>query len=288
MKQRIFSCFIGLLHYALKRLGQDTRRAFGHAFSAVADEPFAVQTRFGPILLHCPNELTQWRATTFFTKEPETLEWIDGFAEGDTLWDIGANIGCYTLYAARQGRKVLAFEPAFTNYALLNRNIATNGLDGLVRAYCLALAERPQADALCLADLSLGAANCQFGAPRQRTHVPGNRAVAFRQGMFGLAGDALVHDYGLDAPTHIKIDVDGIEELILLGARQTLRDPRLKSVLVEIDSADAAETEGITRLMSEAGLTLARRAHSAMIEQGPYSTTYNYIFVRGGDAGSRR
>ena len=46
-----------------------------------------------------PNELNHFRVTTFATKEPETLEWIDGLPEGCVLWDIGANVGLYTVYA---------------------------------------------------------------------------------------------------------------------------------------------------------------------------------------------
>ena len=47
-----------------------------------------------------PNEITNWRVHTFFTKEPETLNWIDSFS-GDKIvfWDIGANIGLYSIYA---------------------------------------------------------------------------------------------------------------------------------------------------------------------------------------------
>ena len=49
-----------------------------------------------------PNQTTQWRVETFFTKEPETLEWIDGFVNSKKIifWDIGANIGLYSIYAA--------------------------------------------------------------------------------------------------------------------------------------------------------------------------------------------
>src|SRR3954470_2124130 len=41
----------------------------------------------------CPNRTVSWRVTTFLTKEPETIEWIDTFTPGDVLFDIGANIG---------------------------------------------------------------------------------------------------------------------------------------------------------------------------------------------------
>ena len=51
---------------------------------------------------------TRFRALTFSDKEPETLTWIDGFVDGETLLDIGANIGIYTLYAAKKGITVRA------------------------------------------------------------------------------------------------------------------------------------------------------------------------------------
>lgn len=41
-----------------------------------------------------------WRFDTLLEKEPDTIEWIDGFRLGETLWDIGANVGIYTIYAA--------------------------------------------------------------------------------------------------------------------------------------------------------------------------------------------
>jgi FkbM family methyltransferase len=61
-------------------------------------------------------------------------------APGDTVLDIGANIGCFTLQAARhcpQGR-IFAVEPLPANYALLEENIALNRLAN-VHARCLAL-----------------------------------------------------------------------------------------------------------------------------------------------------
>ena len=48
-----------------------------------------------------PNQLNRFRVDTFATKEPETLEWIETIPQGSTFWDIGANIGLYSLYAAR-------------------------------------------------------------------------------------------------------------------------------------------------------------------------------------------
>src|SRR5262249_41006448 len=87
-----------------------------------------------------PTVFTKWRVDTLFGKEPVTIEWIAGFEAGDILVDVGANVGMYTVWAAKtRGVRVYAFEPEAQNYALLNRNIVLNGLESLAKAYCLAL-----------------------------------------------------------------------------------------------------------------------------------------------------
>ena len=52
-----------------------------------------------------------FRFNTLLDKEPETIEWIDSFKPGETLWDIGANVGIYSIYAGLRGLNVLSFEP---------------------------------------------------------------------------------------------------------------------------------------------------------------------------------
>ena len=49
------------------------------------------------IIFFTPNQLLSWRVNTFFSKEPETLKWIDEFDSKNKaiFWDIGSNIGLY-------------------------------------------------------------------------------------------------------------------------------------------------------------------------------------------------
>ena len=76
-----------------------------------------------------PNTLNKYRIDTYSTKEPETLEWIDAISEGSILWDIGANVGLYSCYAAKaRNCQVFAFEPSVFNLELLARNLFINGL----------------------------------------------------------------------------------------------------------------------------------------------------------------
>ena len=52
------------------------------------------------IKLYETNSITKYRNDTFFIKEPETLEWINSFEKNENFWDVGANVGLYSIYAA--------------------------------------------------------------------------------------------------------------------------------------------------------------------------------------------
>jgi FkbM family methyltransferase len=177
-----------------------------------------------------------WRVQGYATKEPDTLDWIDSFLQpGDVVYDIGANIGQYSLYAAKRLRgdcAVLAFEPESLNYAKLNENIVLNGLSEVITAYCLAVAGRTALDTFYVKRFSPGASLHAFGQPIGQGDVP--FPPMHSQGMMGVTLDDLVGRFSLPFPHHIKIDVDGIEDLIIEGAEGMLADPRLKSVLVEV------------------------------------------------------
>ena len=79
-----------------------------------------------------PNDIVKWRIDSLYTKEPETLEWIDSFNYKDEIlfWDIGANIGLYSVYASQKHKniKIFSFELSTSNLRILSRNISLNNL----------------------------------------------------------------------------------------------------------------------------------------------------------------
>ena len=85
----------------------------------------------------CPNKLIEWRVKTFENKEPETLDWINRFSRDKRIifWDIGANIGLYSIYAALKSENVdvVAFEPSTSNLRVLSRNISINKLQNRIK-----------------------------------------------------------------------------------------------------------------------------------------------------------
>jgi len=226
-----------------------------------------------------PNKTTRWRVETLLTKEPDTIEWIAGFERGDVLFDVGANVGMYSiLSAATRGARVYAFEPEAQNYAILNTNILINSLHESVSAYCLAVADDFLVDYLNLSYFDPGGSLHNFGEERDYQDRP--RQSMFRQGSIGVSLDRLVGAWGLQPPNHLKIDVDGIEPKIILGAKELLKDKRLRSVLIEINT-NLDEHWGIIDTMLESGFDYSQdQVTRAQRQDGPFKGVGNYVFRR--------
>jgi FkbM family methyltransferase len=181
-----------------------------------------------------PNVFTKWRVETIYAKEPCTLEWIAGFKADDILVDVGANVGMYSIWAAATKRaKVFAFEPESQNYSLLNRNILANQLQGLVKAYCMGLSDHGGLSDLHMADLRAGGSCHSVGEALDYKHEP--LRVAFRQGCVVSRLDDLISAQTIPVPNHIKIDVDGFEPKVIAGVATALKNPALRSLLIEVN-----------------------------------------------------
>lgn len=218
-----------------------------------------------------------WRAGHYDNKEPDTLDWIDThLKEGDTLYDIGANIGQYSLYAAKclnGNAQILTFEPEALNFAKLNRNIVLNNLGNTMTAYPLAISDQTGIDHFYSKAFKTGAALHALGRPITQGEVafePQNR-----QGIMAVSLDDLTGKFGLPFPTHIKVDVDGIEDRIISGAKNTLRDPRLKTFLIEV-YMHGQIAQNIQEAFTAAGFTLS---NADLISFTP-GVVHNLIFTR--------
>jgi FkbM family methyltransferase len=211
----------------------------------------------GSLLFTTPTPLLQARAKSIMTKEPDTIRWIDEFKPSDVFWDIGANVGVFGLYAARQrGVLVLAFEPSADNYAVLCRNIEINAFEDQVIPYCVALVGGTKLGVLNSPSREMGASLHQFGQKGQTSRYWNGGNTTSAQGVVGFSIDDFIEQFRPPFPTRLKIDVDGLEWPILQGARNTLCDRRLKSVMAELPLSDEGERNRAIRWLSDAGLDL--------------------------------
>lgn len=138
---------------------------------------------------------------------------------GDLMLDIGANVGSYTVLAAKVvGAHVHAFEPARETLPRLRANIAANNIAALVTVHDCALGDR---DGEIQFSVGLDCLN-RVGAPGASESVTLLRL------------DSVARD--LD-PVMLKIDVEGFEPRLFAGAEQTLGKPTLR--LIETETTDS-------------------------------------------------
>ena len=140
---------------------------------------------------------------------------------GGMVIDVGANIGFYTVPLAARARelggRVAAFEPLQQNFDRLSQNVALNRLDDAVVLHQLGLADRAGTATLTLReDFDEGAS-----AGNAAILIEDGRDVSFQSVQIQIA--RLDEIWPVSARVDfIKVDVEGHEDLFLLGARATL------------------------------------------------------------------
>jgi FkbM family methyltransferase len=233
----------------------------------------------GAVRYLTPSSHLKWRVDSLFEKEPSTIEWIAGFRADEILVDVGANVGMYTVWAAKtRGVRVYAFEPEAQNYALLNRNLVLNGLGERVTAYCLALSNAEGFSELHLSDLRAGGSCHSLGERVDFAHRP--MRPAYSQGCISARLDDLVSRRVVAEPHYVKIDVDGFEPKVIAGAAAVLRDSRLKSLLVEINQNLPDHMELVAHLNACGYRHDPAQVERAVRKSGPFKGCAEYVFER--------
>ena len=178
-------------------------------------------------------------------KEPFTVDWLETIEPGDVFYDIGANVGPYSLIAAKAtgGRAgVFAFEPSPASVAALARNVEINECSGCVTPLPLALWSET-----ALVPVSWRSGDA--GRARHRLDTETESAAM----VVGIRLDDFVEKLGGPVPTHAKVDVDGYEADVLLGAERTLARPEWRSIMVELDRKESQRNQEIRNLLATTG-----------------------------------
>ena len=218
------------------------------------------------------NEKERWRANNFLLKEPETIEWLKSeITDQSVFWDIGANIGLYSLYAAtlNQMCRILAFEPESQNFASLCRNVYVNKFSNIdVFGFAINGASLSIGN-LHVSEMVAGAAvhNLEFPSPWT------DLESVFQQKTITVSLDDLVDRFLLPLPTIVKIDVDGIELEILNGSMKMLHSS-INSLLVELDACDNDQIDLMTEIMTGAKFSLVSQSNRSAKINGKLPKNY--------------
>lgn len=226
-----------------------------------------------------PNALCDWRVQTFSLKEPETLQWIDSIPEGAVLWDVGANVGLYSVYAAKKRNcRVYSFEPSVFNLELLARNIFLNGLTDQVCIIPLALSDHVGTSAMRMTTTEWGGALSTFGKDFGWDGKKIQQIFQFQT--VGLRMDDAAHRLSIPRPDFVKMDVDGLEHFILEGGPGILGE--IKGILIEVNDDFNEQAKGVESLLTAAGLVIREKRHSEIVANSTSGLhhSYNQIWVR--------
>ena len=175
--------------------------------------------------------IEQYRYDTFWTKEPETNEWIRSFDDKCVFFDVGANIGVYSLYCAyvHPESKILAFEPHKPNFFRLLDNIRLNGIKN-IESFRYCVGDKTGHMDFCGVSDEIGST----GGQMMDTCEIGEVAC-------WSLDDFIIHGFYSPNPNHIKIDIDGQEQKVVRGMTQTLKSSLLRSVLIEVEPQNRDE-----------------------------------------------
>jgi len=242
--KKLENIIFGTLNNILSKLIENTnfsKRIFDF-FGRVLPIPQAI-VRGVPIKIIIPlnqvgvyNTFKNWE-----NREPEVLDWIDGFESGCTFFDVGASFGTETLYAALKANgpyKIVSFDLCLQSSFNLSYNINLNNIKN-VDQYFMALFD----------ELKL----IPFVTPSNYYFVKGKETYdSIKFNTLAISMDQFIA-MSLIFPDYIKIDVDGAEQQIILGMPKTVQNTRLKSVVVEVSSKSEF---AITEFFESAGFKI--------------------------------
>lgn len=209
-----------------------------------------------PLWLYVTSRVEKKSRVTSCAKEPWTVAWLrDVMRPGDVFYDIGANVGAYSLVAAHlagEAGRVVAFEPGYASFAHLCDNIFLNGFESRVIPVSLPVG----------ASTAIAPFNYQRLYPGHARHMLGGEhgddpaRITFRQQALGVTLDDLRRWFALPQPAHVKIDVDGTEMDVLAGGRAVFESPALRSVFLEVEEPNS---DAVMQLFESRGFSLTAR-----------------------------
>lgn len=175
----------------------------------------------------------EWARTQSFYDDVSIIKEISRrLKEGNSFWDVGSSIGLYSNYCSKivgDTGLIICFEPESRSYKRLMENIDLNNYSN-IKAYSVALGEKRMKSNLLVAPKA-SAGNHQLITIEEK------KSQAQYQSVEIVTADEFILQESLPIPTVVKIDVEGKEESVILGAKETLSNPKCIAVIIEIHSS---------------------------------------------------
>jgi FkbM family methyltransferase len=237
----------------------------------------------GDYLFRCTSATEVSRARSLFSKEPGTIAWLRAtLRPSDVFWDVGANIGPYTMVAAGlvgAAGRVVSFEPHPVNFTRLLDNVRANGFGSTVTCLQVALHDRTGLADFHLFSEEPGSSFSQLDEPRTPDAGAFDAVLVEKKAAY-RADDLIGEDASLE-PSVVKIDVDGHELSVLRGMSGLLDRRAIRSLQVEVN---ATERGPVYALLERHGYALDHLHHTASGQRrldlgaAPEDVMHNAVF----------
>lgn len=233
------------------------------------------------------SDLLKFRAQSFLTKEPTTLEWLKSLEPDSLLIDIGANIGIYSIPASLfHVKKVIAVEPEIKNYNMLLQNLAINQISSeKCEAIPVAVSTKfkNKYTKLYLTQDVVGASCHQIGANQdfKLRPFPEDTNRKYRN-VFCVSLAQIVEQASEDhsGPIHIKIDVDGIEADVCESLFKDGLTSKISSFQIELNDSINEHHDLIVTLQCLGFHYDPRQVEKACRKEGAFKGYAEYVFRR--------
>src|SRR5262249_15150656 len=150
------------------------------------------------------------------------------------VFDVGANVGIFTVIAAARGARVVAFEPNPRTRQRLEANVARNGLDGRVTIRAEALFDGAEAQATLYDDVNANATQRNSGL----ASLSNKNSIGAGIEVDLTTLDAVAGELQLERLDWIKLDIQGAELGALRGAARTIARHKPR-IILELDHGAA-------------------------------------------------
>ncbi len=220
-----------------------------------------------PLKIRVLNQPTYHRKNSC-KKEPETVEWIEKYLKEDgVFYDIGANVGAYSLVAAKAKpkAKIFSFEPSFSTFYSLCLNIYENNLSEQITPLNIALSSSSCLGTFNYVSIYENLSGVESGlafhfAEKDVYDVSSKSRVDLKLKQPFMTLDKLQSSFDLPFPNLIKIDVDGIEFDILSNATNVLKNETCRHIILEIPTKDTDGSGKIINFLGEFGFKIVDKS----------------------------
>jgi FkbM family methyltransferase len=194
-----------------------------------------------------------WHRPTSFEKHERSL-FCGAIVKGCTVLDVGANVGIYTLLAAKRGAKVFAIEADPRNVEVLRHHVHLNGFDDRVAIFHMAAAAKEARVTLFRNPSNCGGSSIFRGV--EPVSVMSNT----------------IDSLNLPPIDVCKIDIEGAEMMALLGMNMTMRQSPNMKMLIEYNKG-LGQTDGMMEFICARFASVHVTGKARFRSKGPLAAT---------------